>query len=111
MKSSIEMSLKFRLPLTIKKEDGVFISCCPILDVYSQGYTEKEARDNLKEALVMFLESCIERGTLDTILKECGFKLSHEETLSTKPSLPRNSYIDIPIPLIASSSSRRVCHA
>jgi predicted RNase H-like HicB family nuclease len=33
-----------------------FSSHCPELDVSSQGDTEEEARDNLREALELFLE-------------------------------------------------------
>lgn len=33
-----------------------FSSLCPELDVASQGDTEEEARENLKEALELFLE-------------------------------------------------------
>jgi predicted RNase H-like HicB family nuclease len=33
-----------------------FSSHCPELDVASQGDTEEEARDNLREALELFLE-------------------------------------------------------
>jgi len=33
-----------------------FSSLCPELDVASQGDTEEEARDNLREALELFLE-------------------------------------------------------
>jgi len=33
------------------------VSLCPELDVASQGKTIEEARDNLREALELFLES------------------------------------------------------
>ena len=29
------------------KDGSVYVSCCPIFDVYSQGDTEEEARKNL----------------------------------------------------------------
>lgn len=38
-----------------------FSSLCPELDVASQGNTEEEARENLKEALELFLENADER--------------------------------------------------
>lgn len=38
-----------------------FSSLCPELDVVSQGDTEEEARENLKEALELFLEYADER--------------------------------------------------
>ncbi len=40
-----------------------FSSLCPELDVASQGDTEEEARDNLREALELFLED-VDQGEL-----------------------------------------------
>lgn len=38
-------------------EDGAFVALCPEVDVASQGDTVEEARDNLREALELFLET------------------------------------------------------
>ena len=46
----------------------------PPLDVYSQGDTEEAALVNLAEALHLFIESCFERGALEEVLKDCGFR-------------------------------------
>lgn len=67
-----------KLPVQIKKKRNVFVSSCPILDVYSQGESEKRARENIIEAVRLFLTSCYERGTLDQVLKECGFTPVHD---------------------------------
>ncbi len=40
----------------IQKEDDVFVSFCPELDIASQGNTIEEANQNLKEAVELFLE-------------------------------------------------------
>jgi predicted RNase H-like HicB family nuclease len=61
------------LPFQLQKEGGVYLSCCPPLDVWSQGLTAKEARENLIEAVGLFISSCFVRGTLDRVLRECGF--------------------------------------
>jgi predicted RNase H-like HicB family nuclease len=42
-------------------QNAGFSSLCPELDVASQGDTEEEARENLKEALEFFLEDADER--------------------------------------------------
>lgn len=62
-----------KLPVQIKKKGSMFISSCPILDICSQGETEKRAQENIIEAVRLFLSSCFERGTLDQVLKDCGF--------------------------------------
>lgn len=40
----------------ISKGEKQFVALCPELDVVSQGYTEKEALKNLKEAVELYLE-------------------------------------------------------
>ena len=46
---------------------------CPALEVGAQGETKNNAIKNLKEALPLFLIPCLERDTLDAVLKDCGF--------------------------------------
>jgi len=41
----------------IEREDDQFVSLCPELDIASQGYTIEEARENLKEAIELFLKT------------------------------------------------------
>ena len=38
----------------IKKGEEQFVALCPELDVVSQGYTKKEAINNLKEAVELY---------------------------------------------------------
>jgi predicted RNase H-like HicB family nuclease len=40
----------------IEKDGGGYVALCPELDVASQGSTVAEARDNLREAVELFLE-------------------------------------------------------
>lgn len=40
----------------IQKEDDVFVSFCPELDIASQGDTIEDAKTNLQEAVELFLE-------------------------------------------------------
>jgi len=40
----------------IEKEDGGYVSLCPELDIASQGDTVDEAKNNLAEAIELFLE-------------------------------------------------------
>ena len=45
-----------RLTAIIHREDEGFVALCPELDVASQGDTVESARDNLREAVELFLE-------------------------------------------------------
>ena len=71
----MEISIGIRLNCEVSKDDEVnaYVSCCPSLDVCSQGDTEQEATENLDEAIYLFLSSCYDRGTLNKVLKDCGF--------------------------------------
>ena len=87
----------------VQSDEVGYIAQCPALDVFSQGETEEEAMDNLAEALQLFVESCRERGTLDTVLKECGFQVDPARpSIGQLPSSRSHStpHIDVQIPLM-----------
>ena len=46
-----------RLTCVIEREDDAYVSSCPELDIASQGRSIEEARDNLIEAVQLFLET------------------------------------------------------
>lgn len=103
----VAVRISMHLPAIITKKGKWFVANCPILDVYSQGETEQKAKENLKEALSLFFISCYERGTLDSVLKSCGFKAEHSLPAPTTES----DYIDVPIPFIVDWDKQRRCHA
>jgi len=46
-----------RLTAFIEREGSGYVSLCPELDIASQGNTVEESRDNLREAIELFLET------------------------------------------------------
>ncbi|NET00432.1 MAG: type II toxin-antitoxin system HicB family antitoxin [Sphaerospermopsis sp. SIO1G1] len=48
--------MKQRFTAIIEKEDDGYIALCPELDIASQGDSIEAAKDNLKEAIELFLE-------------------------------------------------------
>jgi len=56
------------------KEGRKWVSYCPSLDLATCGATKAEAMENTKEAIQLFFESCLERGTLKDALKELKWK-------------------------------------
>ena len=46
-----------QLTTIVEREDYGYVALCPELDVASQGTTVSDARENLKEALELFLET------------------------------------------------------
>ncbi|MBA7567461.1 hypothetical protein ES708_09173 [subsurface metagenome] len=59
----------------ISKEEKVFFAHCPELDVGSQGETVEEADNNLKEAVVLYLNTIEELGTRNHIFKGRNIKI------------------------------------
>lgn len=110
----MEITVQFSaaLPIKITKRKKWVVASCPILDVHSQGETEKKAKNNLKEALTMFFASCFERGALDAVLKDCGFKPVHLADPRKKPLQPAKDFIRVPIPfLVSQQTNQHSCHA
>jgi predicted RNase H-like HicB family nuclease len=66
---------------TVKKDGDRWVTGCPALDVFSQGKAEEEAKRSLEEAISLWVEDCLERGTLDQALREVGFHRVHPETI------------------------------
>ena len=56
------------LTIVIKKEGTNYSSWCPELDVASQGNTVEEARQNLKEAVELHVDTMIQNGDLNQLL-------------------------------------------
>ncbi len=101
------MTINIRLPVTLFRENGVHVAQCPILDVASQGETEEEAMRNIHEAITLFIKTCFELGTLDEVLKECGFRPVHGTNHETEDI---GNMIDIALPFSAVDNDRE-CRA
>ena len=107
----ISIRLDVRLPIEVNKGEKYYIASCPALEVASQGKTIKKAKANLEEALTSFFISCIERGVLDAVLHDCGFKSAKKITPAKRPLLKKEDYIDIPLYLLANRAEPNRCHA
>ena len=102
-------SIQFRVkvPFDLKQEGGWYIASCCLLDVHSQGHTDDQAVRNLIEAIQLFLETCYELGTLEQILKDCGF---HAASKKAPPESGNERMLDIPFPaLIANKKNAEAC--
>ncbi|MBI1950056.1 MAG: type II toxin-antitoxin system HicB family antitoxin, partial [Acidobacteria bacterium] len=52
----------------MKEEGDWYVSECLSFPVTSQGRKDTEAMANLMEAIQLFVESCLDRGTLEQVL-------------------------------------------
>jgi len=90
------LRLELTVPVKLKKKGEFYIASCSVLDVHSQGKTERKAMENLKEAIRLFLETCFEMGTLDEVLREAGVHVAHRTSARTKARM-----ISVPLSLAA----------
>lgn len=72
----MEISLPLTVKITVDKrsKDAPFVAYTPELDVASCGPTEEKARQNLHEAVEIFLETIKRKGKLQNVLQELGFQ-------------------------------------
>jgi predicted RNase H-like HicB family nuclease len=59
--------MRRQLTVILEREGDGHVSLCPELDIASQGLTVEEARDNLREALELFL-ACASSQEVDARL-------------------------------------------
>ena len=52
--------MKYNFTAIIEKEEDMYVSLCPELDIASQGRTVEEAKKNLEEAISLFFEHASE---------------------------------------------------
>ena len=91
-------TITFRLPYRVEREDDVWVASCDALDVVSQGDDREDAGRMLAEALQLFLEGCLESGTLDDVLRESGFEPAGEEGAVDDDD--GEDYLDVPLSLL-----------
>lgn len=71
MKTTVTFSIN--LPYRTRQEGRGFVAWCPLVDVSSFGETRERAVAMLAEAVNLFISECFRMGTLDQVLRECGF--------------------------------------
>ena len=101
-----QITFRIEIPFEIEEKEGWHIASCKKLDVFSQGKTEEKSVQNLVETLELFLTSCYDRGVLDNVLIDCGFK-KVDQGPSEEISVGRS--VTVSLPLLADNNS--ACHA
>jgi len=99
---SASLNMQFRLPFRLEQEGDAFVSICDVLDVRSQGQSEHEASAMLVEALQLFLETCIEEGSIEAVLRDSGFR----PALDSQNEDDGQEYLDVPVSLLLTQGSR-----
>ncbi|MFZ7126376.1 MAG: type II toxin-antitoxin system HicB family antitoxin [Desulfobacterales bacterium] len=112
MRKTLTIEMQLRVPIKFKVYKRYVVASCPALDVCSQGDSIESAKGALGEALAAFLTSCLERGVLGDVLKNCGFKAVPKPKKHTvKPLATREDYLNIPLHLLSEQGNDNHCHA
>lgn len=96
MKAKATFTVSF--PIEVKKEARYHIASCPSLDVWAHGETQNSAVSNLKDILQLFLTHCFNHGTLELVLKSCGFT-SMKKSFS-RDTTYRMDEAEVPLPFV-----------
>lgn len=67
-------SIKGNLDILFYENDGAIIAYAPSLDLMGYGINEEEAKSSFEVVLSNFFHKCLQEGTLDKCLKQCGWK-------------------------------------
>lgn len=71
-------NLEFSLPVSVLKEGKIFVAYSPALDLSTSGRTFEEAKAHFEEAVNLFFEEIIEKGTLEDVLLDLGWQRSDD---------------------------------
>ncbi len=74
-----KLQLQVNLPVSVLKEGKKFVAYTPALDISTSGSTYKEAKKRFEEVVRIFFEEIYERGTLEEVLKELGWKKTQKK--------------------------------
>ena len=72
--ATIEFTINMNCQIHRDDDAGVFVSHCPTLNVYSQGESEEEALEAIKEAVTLHVTTAFDFNRLDKVLHKAGFE-------------------------------------
>jgi len=97
-KNMAKMAFNAQVPVTILKEDKVFVAYSPVLDLSTSGKTFIQVRRRFSEAVQIFFEELNEAGTLDEVLSDLGWKRIARQLMP--PLSVTNDLMDVRVPAV-----------
>lgn len=74
-----KVDFQFTLPVSILKEGDSFIAFTPALDLSTVGDSFEQAQVRFEEAVQIFFEEIIEKGTTEEVLSDLGWQKLKEQ--------------------------------
>lgn len=75
----VGVNFKVSLPIMFLREKDSFIAYTPVLDLSTVGDSLEEAKMRFDEAVRIFFEEIIEKGTIDDVLTELGWQKQNNQ--------------------------------
>ena len=102
------VDLKIRMEAKLTQDGDAWIASCPPLDLHTQSDTKDSALAHLREAILAWFESCLERDVLPQALVEAGFQkipteAAHPGKVIPEPD-PSLTEVEVTIPAYIASA-------
>ncbi len=69
-----KFSLEFKIPVSVIREEKKYIAYTPALDLSTSASSYEEVKKRFREAVNIFFEEIVKKGTLKEVLQELGWK-------------------------------------
>lgn len=92
------LKIQMSLPVMVTREGEYFVAYTPALDLSSYGKTREKAQENFEEAIGIFLEEMLERGTLYQELLSLGWVIDKKKKTVTPPIVVEHTLTEVQIP-------------
>ena len=80
-----DKTIQLQIQIDIYKDGESFVAFSPALDLSSYAKSEVLALKRFKEALDLFIEDTVSKGTLERILLDLGWKLQRKPIAKYQP--------------------------
>jgi predicted RNase H-like HicB family nuclease len=115
MAQLINIAVKVNVKVRHDEEAGVFVSHCPVLNIFSQGETEDEAKQAIEEAVKLHLIVAFRFDRLHQLLLRSGFTMGtgvpdlesfpgEYVALTEVPDNSKQFKIEVPLTLVAAAA-------
>ena len=88
-----------KLPVFIFKEGSRYIAWTPALNISTSGDSSQEVKRRFEEIVEAFFEEIIDMGTIEDVLKECGWKKAIKPKKRWIPPAIDHAVEEVKIPL------------
>lgn len=93
----MKTQMHMQLGVEIIKQGKVYIAYARALDLSTCAKTQRAAKKNFEEIVEIFIDELVEKGTLESVLNDLGWKKIKKQW--EPPKVVSFSKIDLPLPV------------